>query len=54
MSLTEENYYQDRQWLSNSRFKSYMDCEAKAKAIDDKEWTDNRDDTALLVGNYVH
>ena len=52
--LTEENYYKDRQWLSNSRFKAYMDCEAKAKAIDDKEWTDNRDDTALLVGNYVH
>ncbi|HEM5142983.1 TPA: PD-(D/E)XK nuclease-like domain-containing protein [Streptococcus suis] len=52
--LTEENYYQDRQWLSNSRFKAYMDCEAKAKAIDDKEWTDKRDDTALLVGNYVH
>lgn len=52
--LTEENYYQDRQWLSNSRFKAYLDCEAKAKAIDDKRWEDRRDDTALLVGNYVH
>lgn len=53
-TLTEENYYQDRQWLSNSRFKAYLDCEAKAKAIDDKRWEDRRDDTALLVGNYVH
>lgn len=52
--LTEENYYKDRKWLSNSRFKAYLDCEARAKAIDDKEWQDRRDDTALLIGNYVH
>ena len=32
--LTEENYYSDTEYMSSSRFKSYMDCEAKQLAID--------------------
>lgn len=52
--LTEENYYQDREWLSNSRFKAFLDCEAKALAVENNEWEDTRDETPLLVGNYLH
>ena len=51
---TDENYYQDKTYLSNSRFKQYMQCQAKAYAIDNGEWVEDRDETALLVGNYVH
>lgn len=54
MNLTDENYYSDREWLSNSRFKAFLDCEAKALAIENGNWSDQRDDTPLLVGNYVH
>ncbi|MCU0082227.1 PD-(D/E)XK nuclease-like domain-containing protein [Streptococcus danieliae] len=52
--LTQENYYQDRTYLTNSRIKQYMNCQAMAKAIEDGDWVDERDDTALLLGNYVH
>ena len=52
--LTDENYYQDKTYLSNSRFKQYMQCQAKAYAVDNGEWVEDRDETALLVGNYVH
>lgn len=52
--LIEENYYQDKTYLSNSRFKAYMDCEARALALDRGEWQDTRDPKALLIGNYVH
>lgn len=54
MTLTEANYYEDKEWLSNSRFKAYMTCEAKALALDKGEWTDDRDETPFLVGNYLH
>lgn len=52
--LTQENYYQDKTYLTNSRIKKYMECQAKAKAIEDGDWVEERDETALLVGNYVH
>lgn len=51
--LTEENYYEDKEYLSVSRFKKYVECEAKAKAIDENDWQEG-DNKALLVGNYVH
>lgn len=54
MKLTEENYYTDLEWLSNSRFKAYMACEARALALDMGEWTEDRDETPFLVGNYLH
>lgn len=53
-TLTPENYYQDKERLSTSRLKRYMECEAKALAIDKGEWEDGLPQTALLVGNYVH
>lgn len=52
--LTEENYYSDKTYMSVSRFKEYMKCEARAKAIDDGIWEDERDQKPLLFGNYVH
>lgn len=52
--LTDENYYQDKTYLSNSRMKQYLACEARAKAIDDGRWREDRDQKPLLFGNYVH
>lgn len=52
--LTEENYYEDKTWLSNSRMKQYLTCEARALAIDEGRWEDKRDKKALIFGNYVH
>lgn len=54
IKLTEDNYYQDKTYLSNSRMKAYLACEAKAKAIDDGIWIDERDKKPLIFGNYVH
>ena len=52
--LTEENYYEDKTWLSNSRMKQYLTCEARALAMDEGRWEDKRDKKALIFGNYVH
>ena len=52
--LTQENYYQDTSWLTNSRFKRYQQCQAKAFALDSGHWVEERDETPLLLGNYVH
>lgn len=54
IKLTQENYYEDTSYLSNSRFKRYQKCQAKAYAIDNGTWVEDRDETALLLGNYVH
>ncbi|MBY4981965.1 PD-(D/E)XK nuclease-like domain-containing protein [Streptococcus suis] len=54
IELTQENYYQDRSWLSNSKLKQYMQCQAKAYSVDNDEWVEERDETPLLLGNYVH
>lgn len=52
--LTQENYYEDKTYLTNSRFKMYQQCQAKALAVDTGEWVEDRDETPLLLGNYVH
>lgn len=54
IKLTQENYYEDTSYLSNSRFKRYQQCQAKAFAIDSGQWIEERDETPLLLGNYVH
>ena len=36
--LTQENYYQDTRYLTNSRFKRYQQCQAKAFALDSGQW----------------
>jgi GTPase SAR1 family protein len=52
--LTQENYYSDNERMSFSKFKEYLECPAKAQAIAQSHWTDERDETPLLVGNYIH
>ena len=55
--LTPENYYSvetDWDYMSFSRFKDFRKCEAAALAQLKGEWTPKRDETPLLVGNYVH
>ncbi|WP_224212074.1 PD-(D/E)XK nuclease-like domain-containing protein [Streptococcus agalactiae] len=42
-----------RYW-SISQYKRFRECEARALAELRGDWTDTRDNTALLVGNYVH
>ncbi|MGT2896279.1 hypothetical protein Javan174_0015 [Streptococcus phage Javan174] len=52
--LTQENYYGDTSYLTNSRYKRYQQCQAKAFAVDNGSWVEERDEIALLLGNYVH
>lgn len=52
--LTQDNYYQDKEYLSYSRMKQFLKCPARALAVEDGEWTESRDETPLLLGNYVH
>ncbi|VTS14792.1 phage protein [Streptococcus pseudoporcinus] len=40
--------------LSVSRLKAFMQCEAKQLAIENEQWVDERDNTPLIFGNYVH
>lgn len=54
VELTQENYYQDTSRLSYSRYKRYKQCQAKAYAVDNGNWVEERDETPLLLGNYVH
>ena len=54
IELTQENYYQDTSCLSYSRYKRYKQCQAKAYAVDNGKWVEERDETPLLLGNYVH
>lgn len=52
--LTQENYYQDKEYLSYSRMKRFLKCPARALAVESGAWTESRDETPLLLGNYVH
>lgn len=55
--LTDANYYDhetDKEFQSVSIFKKFMSCEAEAMAEINDEWQPQRDQTALLAGNYVH
>lgn len=54
IELTQENYYQDTSRLSYSCYKRYKQCQAKAYAVDNGIWVEERDETPLLLGNYVH
>lgn len=54
--LTEDNYYSneaDRIYMSNSQYKSFLECEAAAVAKLNGEWHDEPSD-AMLAGSYVH
>ncbi|NQI45088.1 nuclease [Streptococcus suis] len=53
-TLTQDNYYDDKDYMSVSRFKKYLECEAKALALDTGKWVEDRDQKPLIFGNYVH
>jgi hypothetical protein len=57
MDLLGEDYYSvasARRYWSISQYKRFRECEARALAELAGEWEDQRDNTALLVGNMVH
>lgn len=57
LDLLGEDYYSvasARQYWSISQYKRFRECEARALAELEGEWEDQRDNTALLVGNMVH
>lgn len=57
LDLLGKDYYGKessiRYW-SISQYKRFRECEARALAELRGDWADTRDNTALLVGNYVH
>lgn len=57
LDLLGDDYYSNesawRYW-SISQYKRFKECEARALAELRGDWVDERDNTALLVGNYVH
>lgn len=56
MELNRELYYSkeaDLEYMSNSQYKDFLDCEAKAMAKLNREWIEPANDN-LLVGSYVH
>ncbi len=57
MDLLGEDYYSvasARRYWSISQYKRFRECEERALAEMAGEWEDQRDNTALLVGNMVH
>lgn len=57
VDLLGEDYYSAasaRRYWSISQYKRFRECEARALAELEGEWEDQRDNTALLVGNMVH
>lgn len=56
LQLTNKNYHSqeaNRDYMSRSQFKGFMDCEAKEMAKLNGLWLEEKS-TALLVGSYVH
>lgn len=57
LDLLGKDYYSHesavRYW-SISQYKRFRECEARALSELQGNWSDTRDNTALLVGNYVH
>lgn len=57
LDLLGKDYYSNesawRYW-SISQYKRFKECEAREFSELQGDWSDTRDNTALLVGNYVH
>jgi hypothetical protein len=54
--LTKDKYFNleaDKQYMSVSQFKSFLQCEAKTMAYLNGEWKEE-DKDAYLIGSYVH
>ena len=50
--LTEQNYYENHNYMSASLFKDFLKCPACAMAKLNGEWKPEKSD-ALLLGSYV-
>lgn len=50
--LTNDNYYENNDYMSASQFKDFLKCEAYAMAKYKKEWIDETNN-AFLIGGYV-
>ena len=56
LQLTRDNYYSkeaDIAYLSHSQYNNFLQCEAMAMALINREWIEPANDN-LLVGSYVH
>ena len=56
MLLTQANYFSkeaERDFMSRSQYKEYLECEAKQEAKLRGEWDDGTN-IAFEVGSYVH
>ena len=51
-TLTNDNYYEDTEYMSASQFKDFLKCEAYGLAKYKKEWIDETS-PAFLIGGYV-
>ncbi|WP_164683498.1 PD-(D/E)XK nuclease-like domain-containing protein [Streptococcus hyointestinalis] len=57
LDLLGKDYYSresNQRYWSISQYKRFRECEARALAELRGDWTDTRDNTALIIGNYVH
>lgn len=52
--LTDDNYYEDKFYMSTSRFKEYIKCPLRQQMVELGFWEGKSSSEALLVGNYVH
>ena len=50
--LTDENYYQDTKYFSNSMISEYLDCSARAEAKRKGEWKDEGFKLPFAIGHY--
>ena len=56
LMLNSQNYYSpesDRAYMSNSQFKSFLECEARTMAEIRGQWKEEPTE-AMLVGSYLH
>ncbi|RLC69297.1 MAG: hypothetical protein DRH97_00425 [Chloroflexi bacterium] len=51
-SLTDDNYYQDTKYLSNSTVSEYMECSARAEAKRKGEWKDEGFKLPFAMGHF--
>jgi len=57
MKLTKENYFSleaDQNYMSNSQYKNFLECEARQMAILNGKWEKMATTPCMLIGKYVH
>lgn len=57
LKLTKDNYHgleANKEYMSVSQFKNFMECEAMAVAMLDGRWSRDVDNLSLIQGQYLH